>query len=69
MDSSSGHRRIELQSPEDLTFLVQNVRRVAATHLDEAFPPIQGGAEGERDEMREQIEELVNQVCSRAGVW
>ncbi|KAI1878497.1 hypothetical protein JX265_000429 [Neoarthrinium moseri] len=57
---SAHQRKIELQSPEDLTYLLANVRRAAAEHINEAFPPVEG-AQGE-DELRTRIEELVNEV-------
>lgn len=53
-------RRIELQAPEDLTYLLANVRRAAAERINEAFPPVEG-AEGE-DELRNNIEKLVDEV-------
>lgn len=66
MDSESavsqGQRKIELQSPEDLSYLVTNVRNAAAARLNEAFPQVQGH-DGE-DELRNQIEKLVNEVCA-----
>lgn len=59
-----GHRKIELQAPDDLAYLLANVRRAAAARLDEAFPPVEGAnAGGEGDELRTRIEELVNEVC------
>lgn len=57
----SGHRKIELQSPEDLTYLINNVRRAAAAHIGEAFPPVEG--EGD-DELRVRIERMVDEVRS-----
>jgi hypothetical protein len=60
MESLSAHRKIELQSPEDLSYLITNVRRAARVHIDEAFPPVDG-AEGD-DELRSQIEQLINEV-------
>ncbi|KAI1459789.1 hypothetical protein F4805DRAFT_420281 [Annulohypoxylon moriforme] len=57
-----GHRKIELQAPEDLAYLLANVRRAAAARLDEAFPPVDGAsAGGEGDELRTRIEGLVNE--------
>ena len=53
-------RKIELQSPEDLTYLITNVRNAAAARLNEAFPHVEGH-DGE-DELRNQIETLVNEV-------
>lgn len=57
----SGHRKIELQSPEDLTYLINNVRRAAAARISEAFPPVEG--EGD-DELRVRIEKMVDEVHS-----
>lgn len=57
-----GYRKIELQSPDDLVFLIQNARNTATAHLDEAFPPLQGTGAGEKDEMRSQIEDLVDKA-------
>ncbi|KAG5925709.1 hypothetical protein E4U53_003248 [Claviceps sorghi] len=51
-------RRIELQSPEDLAYLISNVRKAATAHLDEALPRIDGQRE---DKLREEIATLVNQ--------
>lgn len=56
-------RKIELQSPEDLTYLIANVRAAAAERLNEAFPHVEGN-DGE-DELRNKIEELVNEVRHR----
>jgi len=62
MDDSA-HRKIELQDPEDLSFLIANVRRAARERIDEAFPPV-NRADGEEDQLRLQIEALVNDVRS-----
>ncbi|KAI1808569.1 hypothetical protein F4811DRAFT_499835 [Daldinia bambusicola] len=62
--ASAAHRKIELQAPEDLAYLLANVRRAAAARLDEAFPPVDGagsGAAADGDELRTRIEELVNE--------
>ncbi|KAI0156220.1 hypothetical protein BJ166DRAFT_532349 [Pestalotiopsis sp. NC0098] len=56
---SAHQRKIELQSAEDLTYLLANVRRAAAERVNEAFPPVEG-AQGE-DELRNRIEELVEE--------
>lgn len=58
---SAVHRRIELQSPEDLTYLINNVRRAAADSVNEAFPPV-AGDDGQEDELRNRVEQLVNEV-------
>jgi len=55
------HRRIELQSPEDLTYLINNVRRAAADNINDAIPPVEGTAADE-DELKSQIEQLVEDV-------
>lgn len=62
MESSTAHRKIELQSAEDFTYLINNVRRAAADSINAAFPPVDG-ADGHGDELRMQIENLVNEVC------
>jgi kinetochor protein Mis14/NSL1 len=56
---SQVQRKIELQSPEDLSYLVANVRSAATARINEAFPqvPAQG-----KDELRDEIESLVNEV-------
>ncbi|KAI0185274.1 hypothetical protein EV127DRAFT_463972 [Xylaria flabelliformis] len=59
MDSA---RKIELQVPEDLAYLVANVRRAAAARIDEAFPPVDDSTE---DELRTRIEELVNEYITK----
>jgi kinetochor protein Mis14/NSL1 len=61
MDSSS--RKIELQTPEDFTFLIDNVRRAATDSINAAFPPVEG-ADGQEDELRVRIEQMVNDVRS-----
>ncbi|KAF7534165.1 hypothetical protein G7054_g6483 [Neopestalotiopsis clavispora] len=60
---SAHQRKIELQSPEDLTYLLANVRRAAAERVNEAFPPVEG-AQGE-DELRNRIEELVEEYITK----
>lgn len=55
------NRKVELQSPEDLTYLITNVRRAAAEHIGAAFPPVEGD-DAEEDELRVRIEALVNEV-------
>ncbi|KAI1478923.1 hypothetical protein F4774DRAFT_383515 [Daldinia eschscholtzii] len=60
--ASAAHRKIELQAPDDLAYLLANVRRAAAARLDEAFPPVDGnGGAADGDELRTRIEELVNE--------
>ncbi len=67
MDSgtAAAYRKIELQSPEDFAYLVDNVRRAAAESVDAAFPPVDDG-DGDggapKDDLHLRIEELVNEV-------
>ncbi|KAI2631179.1 hypothetical protein GGS21DRAFT_167768 [Xylaria nigripes] len=55
-------RKIELQAPEDLAYLVANVRRAAAARIDEAFPPVEDSGE---DELRTRIEALVDEYITQ----
>ena len=55
----SGHRKIELQSPLDLSYLRANITRSAREKLDLNLPPAPG--EGE-DKLRKRVEELVDEV-------
>ncbi|KAM0452107.1 hypothetical protein ACHAPV_009624 [Trichoderma viride] len=67
MDSESVvsqvQRKIELQSPDDLAYLITNVRNAAIEHLNEAFPPVE--SDGGEDELRNQIELLVNEYINK----
>ncbi|KAI2775255.1 hypothetical protein F4815DRAFT_396336 [Daldinia loculata] len=65
--ASAAHRKIELQAPDDLAYLLANVRRAATARLDEAFPPVDGasGAAADGDELRTRIEELVNEYITK----
>ncbi|OIW26541.1 hypothetical protein CONLIGDRAFT_646700 [Coniochaeta ligniaria NRRL 30616] len=67
MDSSIAHRKIELQSAEDFSYLIANVRRAAAEHINAAFPPVEASstAHGDEDELRTQIEKLVDEYIAR----
>ena len=60
--TESAHRRIELQSPQDFTYLIANVQRAARTKLDKHLPP-DAAPDGE-DAMRKRVELLVDDVCS-----
>ncbi|KAG6084045.1 hypothetical protein E4U15_001762 [Claviceps sp. LM218 group G6] len=60
--ASQSQRRIELQSPEDLAYLISNVRKAATAHLEEALPRIEGQRE---DKLREDIAALVNQYIDQ----
>jgi kinetochor protein Mis14/NSL1 len=52
-------RKIELQSVDDLQYLVSNIRRAANEKIDKDWPPIEGEDE---DPMRKRVEELVHGV-------
>ncbi|KAI9827629.1 MAG: hypothetical protein M1819_006918 [Sarea resinae] len=62
--ATPSHRRIELQSPADLSHLINNVSRAARARLDLHLPPIEpekgGAAEGDgEDALRKRVGELV----------
>ncbi|KAH8903271.1 hypothetical protein BR93DRAFT_953362 [Coniochaeta sp. PMI_546] len=73
MDTSTAHRKIELQSAEDFSYLIANVRRAAAEHINAAFPPVEPSSSssssaaqaGGDDELRVQIETLVDEYITR----
>jgi kinetochor protein Mis14/NSL1 len=54
----SEHRKIELQSPADLTFLTTQLRTAARRKLDLHLPPVSDTSEP--DELRKTVEELVD---------
>ncbi|KFX94649.1 hypothetical protein V490_04269, partial [Pseudogymnoascus sp. VKM F-3557] len=53
-------RRIELQEPDDLRYLLANTRRVAGEKIDIALPPIEG-----EDVLRQKVEELVHSYVTQ----
>lgn len=62
--TESAHRKVELQSPLDLQYLIANVQRAAREKLDRHLPP-DAAPEGE-DAMRKRVEELVDEVGGSA---
>ena len=56
-------RKIDLQSPADLTYLLTNIQNVAQEKLDLHIPP-SAAPEGEDDAFRVKVEQLVHQVLS-----
>lgn len=54
------HRKIDLQSQSDLTYLLNNIKAAAQEKLDLAIPP-SAAPEGE-DAYRTKVEELVQEV-------
>lgn len=56
---SETQRKIELQSPEDLRYLIDNAKRAASEKIDRAFPPMANQGE---DAMKIKVKELVDEV-------
>lgn len=56
------HRKIDLQSPSDLTYLFNNIKTAAQQKIDLAIPLV-ADPEGE-DAYRSKVEELVQEVSS-----
>lgn len=61
MDST--HRKIELQSPADLTYLHANATLAAREKLDLHFPP-SAAPEDNNDTMKSRVEEMVDAYIS-----
>ncbi|KXH68723.1 hypothetical protein CSAL01_05131 [Colletotrichum salicis] len=64
----NAHRKIELQSRDDLAYLLNNVRRAAQEQLDNAFPHIEG-SNAQEDELRAPIERLVNEYINKTFTY
>lgn len=62
--TETAHRRIELQSPADLQYLIANVSRAAREKIDKHFPPEAAPESGE-DDMRKRVEVLVDEYIRR----
>ena len=54
---AESQRKVELQEPDDLRYLLTNIRRAANSKIDEALPAIEG-----EDAMRTKVIELVHEV-------
>lgn len=54
---AESQRKVELQEPDDLRYLLTNIRRAANLKIDEALPAIEG-----EDAMRTKVIELVHEV-------
>lgn len=65
MDAS--HRKIELQSPSDLTFLTSQIRTAARQKLDLHLPPVPSSdTNGDApDELRRSVEDLVETFVAK----
>ncbi|RKU42494.1 hypothetical protein DL546_000850 [Coniochaeta pulveracea] len=69
MGDAVAHRKIELQSPEDLVYLINNVRKAAADSINAAFPPVEGEDGHGEDELRVQIERLVEEYITKTFTY
>ncbi|KAK7712872.1 hypothetical protein SLS57_007616 [Botryosphaeria dothidea] len=56
----SAHRRVELQSAADMTYLMANAKRAARAKIDLHLPP-SAAPEGGEDVLRRRVEELVDE--------
>lgn len=57
------HRKIELQSLDDLTYLIGNIRHAAEVEIEKALPQVYTAAEERReDDMRVVVERMVGEV-------
>ncbi|KAM7204613.1 putative kinetochore protein [Rhypophila sp. PSN 637] len=64
------HRRIELQAPEDFSYLINNVRRAAADSINAAFPPVPDGHDDDQeDELRVRIEQMVDEYITKTFTY
>ncbi|KAL6707836.1 hypothetical protein ACN47E_003736 [Coniothyrium glycines] len=54
------HRKIELQSPQDLTYVATRLRSAARQKLDLHLPPVSTSSATEPDELRQSVEQLVD---------
>lgn len=62
--ATAAHRKIELQAPADLTYLVSNVSRAARTKIDTHLPPDAAPESGE-DALRRRVEALVEEYIRK----
>jgi kinetochor protein Mis14/NSL1 len=65
--TESTHRKVELQSPADLTYLIANVSRAAHEKLNKHLPP--DAVPGGEDAMRKRVEQLVDEVGQHHESW
>jgi kinetochor protein Mis14/NSL1 len=59
------HRKIELQSPLDLSYLINNAHVAARQKLDLHFPPSAAPAQDADDVMKARVDELVQEYIAR----
>ncbi|KAH6682881.1 hypothetical protein B0J14DRAFT_133607 [Halenospora varia] len=61
-------RKIELQSVEDLQYLIANIRRGANEKIDQALPPMEGeGEDAMRNRVAEDVHDYINKVFLAIG--
>jgi kinetochor protein Mis14/NSL1 len=63
--TASEFRKVELQSPTDLAYLIALTQRAARQKIDVAFPPSAAPTNGEDDGMRRRVEELVSEFVEK----
>ena len=73
------HRKIELQTPDDLRYLVDNMTAAARAMIDLHLPPVpvggevngdgSGAIEEEEDRLRGPVEEIVQEVSANYSCW
>ena len=63
--TTSEFRKVELQSPTDLSYLVAVTQRAAREKIDVAFPPSAAPTNGEDDGIRRRVEELVAEFVNK----
>ena len=61
MESDPHHRKIDLQSPADLTYLLNNIRASAQEKVDNAFPASAAPKNGD-DAIKAKVQSLVHEV-------
>ena len=61
------HRKIDLQSPSDLTYLLNNIKAAARQKIDLAIPP-SAAPEGE-DAYRSKVDEFVQEVMFSSALF
>ncbi|KAI5300695.1 hypothetical protein KEM56_002258 [Ascosphaera pollenicola] len=59
------HRKIELQSPADLSYLYSNTLALSKEKLSQHFPPSQNSQNGDTDPLESRVRELVEDFILR----
>jgi kinetochor protein Mis14/NSL1 len=62
--TASAHRKVELQAPADLAYLIANVSRAARAKIDTHLPPDAAPESGE-DALRRRVEALVEEYIRK----